>query len=262
MKTSNKILLAFLIIVFATPVFIFMSFRTKIKKGEFTVTETYNNKYSHTGVVAPFKVVKVEGLGTPGVLSCHLIPADSSWYAYNNYSNTDSIKVEQQGDTLVLKYIDGDVQVNNGTVVRTEQIHLKIDLYAPVLNNIVVDGASVHLDTVNAFLAGEMHFDLRNNAHLSLGTNGQVITTQVNGSTIIQNSSALFNKLIINASSSRVELGQFAKINDLHMQLQGTSTVSVHNNSQIDQLNGFLSDSSTVEANWKNVRRLAALTSQ
>jgi hypothetical protein len=195
-------------------------------------------------------------------LFCHLIPADSSWYAYNNYSNvdSDSIKVEQLGDTLVLKYIDADVQVNNGTV-RSEQIHLSIDLHAPAFNNIVVEGATVGIDSVNSTLSA-IHFDLRNNAHLSLGTNGQVKTTQVNQTTVTEMSSALFNKLIINASSSRVELGQFAKINDLHMQLQGTSTVSVHNNSQIDQLNGFLSDSSTVEANWKNVRRLAALTGQ
>jgi hypothetical protein len=261
MKTSNIILLAFLILVFATPVFLLMSFRKKIKKGEFTVSHPSSNSYQHAGALAPFKVVKIIGLGTPGVFSCHLIPADSSWYAYNNYSNTDSIKVAQHGDTLVLKYIDADVQVNNGNV-RSEQIHLGINLYAPVLNNVVVEGASVVMDSVNAALNSGINFDMRDQAFLSLGTSGQVKTTQVNNTTLTETSSALFNKVVIKASSSRVELGQFVKVSDLHLQLQGASTVSVHDNSYIDQLNGFLSDSSTVEANWKNIRRLAALTNQ
>jgi hypothetical protein len=261
MKTSNKILLGFLIFVFATPVFLFMSFRNKIQKGEFTVSAPPSNQYKHSGLLARFKVVRVVGLVDPGVLSCHLFPADSSWYAYNNYSNGDSIKVEQKGDTLLLKYIDIGLQENRGNT-RSELVHLRIDLHAPAFNNVVVEGASVYIDTANATRNSETYFDLHDQAYLSLGTGGQVKTTQVNQTTVTEMSGALLKKVTINASSSRIELGQFAMISDLHLQLLGTSTVSVHNNSQIGQLTGFLSDSSTVEANWKNVRRLAALTGQ
>lgn len=253
MKTSNKILLAFLILVFATPLFLLVSFRNKITKGEFTVLAP-SNQYMHAGTLTPFKVVKIVGLGSPGVLSCHLIPADSSWYAYNNYNNTDSIKVEQQGDTLLLKYVDTDVQVNKGTV-RSEQVHLRIDLHAPAINNVVVEGASVVIDSLNAAHNPEIYVSLHDQADLLLGTSSQVKKT-----TSAETSSALFNKVVIKASSSSIKLGQFAKINDLHLWLQGPSSVNIHNNSHIKQLDGYLSDSSTVEASWKNIRRLAALT--
>ena len=281
MEISNKILLGFLILVFATPVFLFMSFRNKIKKGEFTVTKTHIPYYNESaiksnGSIKPFKVLKIVDLGREGVFSCNIIPASSATYEYTNFGNTgvvDSISLKQKGDTLLIIYMGTWI---NGVYGNTNLLrNLCVTLYLPVIKNIIIERANIFIDSVNTTSNPEIYFDLSKKASLTLGRwgtattlsphfAGKVAPNKLNKSsttpfTVIENSSGQFNKLFIRTTNSNVSFGSLAWIKDLDLQMLGLSKISVDDQCRISQLNGIISDSATIEANWKNIRRFATI---
>src|SRR5688500_13761648 len=132
MKTSNKILAGFIIVVFLIPVFILMSFNSKIKKGQFTVVnrEIYEGANSRSGTIKPYQVIKIVGPGSPGAFSCNLIPAEAASYSYQNYDDYDSIKIDQVNDTLLLTYVNTRYQPGNNTN-SNEFANISVDLYLP-----------------------------------------------------------------------------------------------------------------------------------
>ena len=273
MKTSNRILLAFFTLVFATPVFLFMGFRNKINKGEFTVTETNNTGQKvYKGALKPYKVLKVTGPGMDGVFSCNIIPADLTSYEYSNYGNSDSLNLVQNGDTLLVKYVNTGWPANKNNTYQ-EYIHLSINLYLPVIQNIIVEGASVFIDSVSTTATAEIHINLSKQAQLTLGRWGTSTTvnfaenrvsnsrdTITNHSFVNEKSTGQFNKVSIRGSNSQVSFGMHAWMKDLNLNMVGSSTISVDDKSRIGQLTGFISDSASVKANWNNIRKLATLT--
>ena len=70
----------------------------------------------------------------------------------------------------------------------------------------------------------------------------------------------MFNRINVKAAAANFTIGPYSTIKELNLQIDGASKVNVADDSHIDQLSGFISDSCTVEANWKNIRRLASLT--
>ncbi len=272
MKTSNKILAGFFIVIFLIPVFILMSFNSKIKKGQFTVVkrEIYEGANSRSGTIKPYQVIKIVGPGFPGTFSCNLIAAESASYSYQNYSDQDSIKIEQVNDTLLLTYVNTGYQSGNNTN-SSEFSNISMALRLPVITNVIVEGADVNIDSINITANKEIFFDLRNKASLNLSNRGTATSHEVHlaqpggqfkDSVTKRNSTGMFNKLNVKAVSANLAIGPYATIRDLNLQIDGTSKVNVNDNSHIDQLSGFISDSCTVEANWKNIRRLASLAKE
>ena len=285
MKTSNKILLGFLIVVFAIPIFLVMGFRSKIRDRRFTAVQSdFDMVYgSRKGKLPKYKVVKimgpesyitlgVDGPGVSNVFTCNIISSHEAKYMYNNH-DLDSVRFEQKGDTLLIKYIG---PIERGTVDpgSTTYSHILAAIYLPDLSNIIVDNAIVSMDSTDMGMNAEMYFDLRNHAGLDLGINGANKTTTVavtgvnkgDTATILQESvikernTGLFNKIKLKTSQSKVVLGGYAWIKELNLEVKETSEIVLDDNSRIDQLSGFISDSCTVKANWKNIRRLASLT--
>src|SRR5438552_2463967 len=109
MKTSNKILLGLLVIVFAVPFLIASSLIGNMKSGEYTV-EHYNNNNNNNTTVNNYrsgsfnraKVIKIVA-PEPGLMQCHLRLADTMTYHYNSIGS-DSILVFTANDTLYIKY--------------------------------------------------------------------------------------------------------------------------------------------------------------
>jgi hypothetical protein len=273
MKTSNKILLGFFMLIFAAPVLLFMGFRSKITKGEFTVTRTdANGQFTRKGAIKPYKVVKVVGPFMPEVFSCYIIPAGAASYAYTNYGYDDSINLQQKGDTLLVTYNHMNLSTDNNSDSYT---NLSINLYLPEINNIIIQGAGVFIDSMNAKTDTAVYFSLTKWAKLTLGKFGSSTTvsaavTENPGNSVpdsiinrllsTEKSTGRFNKLNIIATDSYVDFGMHAWMKDLNLNLHGSSTVELNGNSRIEQLTGFISDSASVKANWKNIRRLATLT--
>jgi len=275
MKTSNRILLGFLILVFATPAFLFLGFRNKISKGVFTVIKLHEiNNIDSSGSIKPFKILKVVGPRIEGVFFCHIIPANSANYDYNNFTQPESVNFQYKGDTLQVIYMCAGSVVNGNTTTNS-YTHLNINLHLPYIKNIIVDGASIFIDSIHTTTNPEIYFDLRKNATLTLGGSGsstidsennvEKVETNIHKSTtsssvVIEKSTGQFNKVIIRASDSHVTFGTLAWIKDLDLQMQGLSKITVADESRIFQLSGFISNSVKVEANWKNIRRFATLT--
>src|SRR5688572_29102121 len=108
MRTSNKILVGFLVVIFLVPLFMLMSFNSKIKKGQFTVVK--NKRYESVdfrgGSFKPYKVIKIVAPGSKA-LKVNLQNSGSMSYNYNITSG-DSVKVYNVADTLVVQYISLD----------------------------------------------------------------------------------------------------------------------------------------------------------
>lgn len=273
MKTSNKILAGFLIFIFIVPVFILMSFNNKIKKGRFTIVkrEIYEGADFRSGTIRPYQVVKIVGPSRfPGTFFCNLIPAKVASYSYQNYNDQDSIRIENINDTLLLTYVNTRYQPDNNTN-SDEFTHISVDLHLPVITNVIVEGADLNIDSMDIAANQEIFFDLRGKASLNLSKNGTSNTdfahlTQSGGhfkdSVLKRTSTGMFNKLNVKAASANFTIGPYSTIKELNLQIDGASKVNVADNSHIDQLSGFISDSCTVEANWNNIRRLASLTKE
>lgn len=272
MKTSNKILVGFIIVIFLIPVFILMSFNSKIKKGRFTVVnrEIYEGADSRSGTIKPYQVVKIVGPGFPGAFSCNLIPAEAASYSYQNHNDQDSIKIEQVNDTLLLIYVNTGDQSDNNTNNKLFT-HISVDLHLPVIANVIVEGADLNIDSMDIAANPEIFFDLRGKASLNLSKNGTSNTDfahlnqsggQFKDTVLKRTSTGMFNKLNVKAASANFTIGPYSTIKELNLQIDGASKVNVADNSHVDQLSGFISDSCTVAANWKNIRRFASLTKE
>ena len=269
MKTSNKILIGFLVIIFLIPALVLMSFNSKIKNGRYTVEkqEVYQAGNAKSGMIKPYQVIKIVGPGFPGVFSCNLIPAGTASYSYQDYDDRDSIKIEQVNDTLLLTYINTGQSDNNPN--SNEFTHISVDLHLPVITNVIAEGADLNIDSMDIAANREIFFDLRNKASLNLSQRGTANSRsehiiqpggQFKDSLVQRTSTGMFNKLNVKAVFANFTIGPYSTIKELNLQIDGASKVNMDDNSHVDQLSGFISDSCTVEANWKNIRRLASLT--
>lgn len=143
MKTSNKILIGLLVIVFTIPLLLAYTLKKKIDKGDYTIEmkNKRDNKYMHNGSIQPFKVVKVIG-PRPENLYCKLKLSDKMNYSFYN-ETSDSVRIFNSGDTLYVQYNSNlkpeELQKEDGVVV---------DLNLPAFTSIIVDGASVILDSL------------------------------------------------------------------------------------------------------------------
>ena len=168
MKTSNKILLGLMVIVFTVPFLLASSLESKMKKGEYTVQKNENIRSGdmRSGSFTAFKVVKVLAPG-PDFLSCHLKLSDDMNYRYYNDGSKDSVKVFTSNDTLYINYVDGHRKTDQNERRNFTNIELNVSL--PAFNNLVVDGAVVIIDSLPASL-GILSVTLKNNGVIKDGS--------------------------------------------------------------------------------------------
>ncbi len=161
MKTSNKLLLGVLAICFVMPLVLAMSLKQKVKNREFTVhqgnTKTGSNQ--RTGTFAAFKVVKVTA-PHPELLRCNLKLSESMQYKYHKGEGKDSLMVFTRNDTLYINYVahKGNADENGNGNPKNFQINVKL----PSMNNLIVDGAVVIIDSLPA-TTGPLSITLKNN---------------------------------------------------------------------------------------------------
>jgi len=267
MKTSNKILIAFTIFVFSVPVIMLAGFRNGINKKEFTVKkDTLSDSYEISkGRINSYKVIKIVGGGVPEVFSCNIYPADSASFSYTKFSESD-IKVDYRGDTLLVSYGAAGRTTKNDHMTENSFVVLHVDLFLPVLNKVIIERANVAIDSVDMVASPDISFNLYDRASLQFckaGHNKSVFVradVHAAGKDSMIETSGMLNKVEIKAINSTLWVGRYAWVKDLRMQLDGVSKLAIESDSRIDQMSGFVSDSSTVEANWKNIRRVAVLT--
>ena len=258
MKTSNKLLIILLVFVFTVPLFMFMALKSNITAGKYRVERMFEN-YERGGSVGVFKIIKITAPYS-SVFSCFIIPSDSSYYSFLNFEDNNNIKVAHVGDTLHLMYVNNTGPGQNTSNTSLTQLHMK--LYVPTFNDIIVDGATVYVDSAGSSTP-EANIRLKNNAVLNMCKTGyaRVDSTNINGqkAETFNYSSGNFTKVNVESSSGSFNIGSYARIGDLHLKLHGTSSISFSDGCKIEKLRGYVSDSCTITANRNYIRRFDTL---
>lgn len=146
MRTSNKILLGLLILVFTVPFMLAASLSSKIKKGEFRVVENEKMKKGDLvkGQFLAGKVVKVIA-PAPEFLEVKLRAGTQTNFSYYKRYDVDSFTVTNTGDTIVMQYVGKTKDAFNDERTWGERMMIQAEL--PLVNSVIVDGAIVILDS-------------------------------------------------------------------------------------------------------------------
>ena len=168
MKTSNKILIGLVITIFAVPLLLAATLKSKMNKGIYTVEKNYvpgNRGDVRKGTFTAFKVVKVIA-PRPEMLVCNLHQSDKMDFSYYNDGSSDSLAVYTQNDTLYIEYFsqpgNGETQGNMGFGKIVANVNL------PVFNRLMVDGAVVVMESAIAN-SDSLSVSLKNNAVIKEG---------------------------------------------------------------------------------------------
>ena len=161
MKTSNKILLLFLILVFSVPLITAFILKDKMDREEYTIEKFESSErvklVTHT--LDSVKVLEVTGWQA-GLLNCKIKAADSMRYAYNQYNTGDSLTVYQRGDTLFIRH-----PYLVSTRQSSKHSYFDIDVYLPGFDHIIADGATARVDSAAQSQSG-FRVTLRNGGNV------------------------------------------------------------------------------------------------
>lgn len=256
MRTSNKILAGFLIVIFIIPALILTSFNSKIKNGRYTVVKQEVNEGAdfRSGNFKPYKVVKF--IAPAGrVLKANLQYSDSLYYSYHSTGTGDSLRVYNIADTVFVQYINPQ---EKETV--NEWDHISVNLKLPSFNNLVIDNAEVTLDSANAPANTDILAEIYGSGLLNVGRMRERRGTP-DDADVIEFPYTL-NRLSVKMNEGEVALGSKADIKQLNLQVNGAGVLSVNDGAAIGEISGYLSEKSSVKANWKYVKKMAALTAE
>lgn len=255
MNTSNKILTGFLLLVFLVPVFVLLSFKSRIRNGQFTVVknEQYKSANFREGNFKAYRVIKLvspEGRA----LKCNLQYSDSLYYSYQINDSRDSVRVYNLGDTLFIQYINKTVTKDNTDVYSPDELY--VDVKLPSIEQLVVNNAEVNIPGVNTgAVAKNMTVEVHGTGLLRLGE----INEKDNDTTGESADFYTIDQVSVKSANGEMSLGKNVHIGQLTINTEGRATINIKEGASIDNVMGTLSDSSTVNASWKYVKKLAGL---
>lgn len=147
MKTSNKILIGLVITIFAVPLLLAATLKSKMNKGIYTVEKNYapgNMGDIRKGTFTTFNVVKVIA-PRPEMLVCNLHQSDKMDFTYSSDGTSDSLAVYTQNDTLYIQYLSQPEKEDQQGQRGFGKIVANINL--PLFNRLMVDGAVVVMES-------------------------------------------------------------------------------------------------------------------
>ena len=253
MRTSNKILLGFIILCFLIPTFLMFSFKSKINNGRFTIAKQEGQGSNfRNGNFKPCKVIKFVS-PEAGLLKATIKQSDSLYYSYYMMNHQDSIKVTNVADTLVVELVNYEL---DGVDYRTD---LNVTLKLPSCENLIIDNAEVMFDSTAAF-SGDLSVVLNGAGKLNIGR------TKERRPGADENEVREFpysvNRLAVKMNGGELSVGSQSTIQQMDLRAEGQSAVIINNGAVIQELSGSLSEQSSVKATWKYLKRLAALTNE
>ncbi|WP_276502856.1 hypothetical protein [Terrimonas pollutisoli] len=248
MKTSSKILTGFFIIVFLVPIAMFMSFKSKIKKGQYTLVrnDSFQSINSRKGDIASFKVIKLVG-AKGNNLKVNLSVANTACYKYS-VDGSDSVKIYHSADTVFIQSV--------GEAKESQDDHFQndvwVDLSLPSLEGIVVDNAEAFINANDSSAFNRVDIILNENSLLSIGRHE-------NYSRNDSEASLKIDQLAVKANGSRFFIGKNVSVSRVQLETNGSADVTISDGAMVNEVMGSLSDSSSVKANWKYLKQLTGL---
>ena len=248
MKTSSKILTGFFIIVFLVPLAMFMSFKSKIKKGQYTLlrNDSFESINSRKGDLASFKVIKLVGVNDNN-LKVNLSVANTARYKYS-VEDSDSVKIYYSADTVFIQ------SVSRAKKIQDDYFHndLYIDLSLPSLENIIVENADAFINSSDSSVIQTVGVELKEKGLLRIGRSDENYPDN-------PKSAIKIDQLTVKTGRSKLFIGKNVSITKLKLQADGPSDITISDGAAVSEVAGSLSDSSSVKANWKYLKQLTGL---
>ncbi|MCH5689761.1 hypothetical protein LWM68_39380 [Niabella sp. W65] len=161
MKTSNKLLILLLVLVFSLPLVLMMSFKAAIKNEHYIVKNSNGYDNVPAGALQPFKFIKIEGSIRNEMLKCNIKYGETNRYKWINYSSEqhgDSSRlISYKGDTLVIHY-QPKIETINGQESYWAGAELELVLNREV--PVIAEGAVITVNTLNGGYTKALEFDL------------------------------------------------------------------------------------------------------
>ncbi|ANI89153.1 hypothetical protein A9P82_07530 [Arachidicoccus ginsenosidimutans] len=267
MKTSNKLLLGFLIVVFLVPLFTSFALRSVVKQGKYTIGLYPSEESFQQGAIGKYKAVKIINHPFPGGndFICTIHPSPSGKYLFYDYSYDqslfDSIGVEIKNDTLYIQrftiHSPGMQATHN---VADAWANRNIDLFLPSLDNITAERTEVKIDSSTNT---PINIHLIDNSLLKLGNINQEV--KVVDSKPIQNDfdnpkvKSSFKNITVNAMQSSVIFGTNVSTDSLWLYADSKSKISFLDSSNVRVLNGSIDKQSINNPDSATIKRLMPL---
>lgn len=237
MKTSNRILLALGVFVFALPLFLSFALKNKLEKNEYVLDDRPHydgNSSRKTLPSAPYSVVKVTG-NFPEVFHVNLVADSAAYFNYFDGSSYDSVRATLRSDTLFLEYASNQ---------ENAYPHTNIRLSVPGHYNLVVDNAILNVKEYGVEL---------DSLHIISQTNGVVQIGETDGE--LKDSLAI-RSLMLDASGGKVVLGNNTRISMLQMNLKGDANLNVKKGASISRMAVTVDEEVTVTAPLSFLKQL------
>lgn len=250
MKTSNRILLIFFINIFLIPLCLFMGYSTLIRKGQYTLMENHG-RGGHSGTIKAAHTVKL--LASERELICNVTYADSFYYDYDAPMLSDSMAIYSVADTIFIKYT-GKYKKEDDAI--WAPLPIVVDLKLSQLSNLIIEQGRVNILSLDTSQAQTVVADVYGSGILNLGEG--IVAGNDNGKTVKQ--SFKLDQLSFHANNGQLQVSEGMQVRSLSLQVRGNSAIQLDPGSHIDEITGFISDSTKVNANWQTIKTFQSLT--
>lgn len=240
MKTSNKILLALGVFVFALPLFLAFTLKSKLEKGEYVLDDNPHYGVSSRRILPEtgYSVIKLKGPGLGGeIFQVTVVQDSSSYFSYYNGWERDSVHTRIQSDTLFLEYATrNDLNSYSYTSIR---------LSVPKDHTLLADGAQVNLNEFGHAI-DSLHLISKQFSILNLG-----IKEDQNSS-----DSLMIRSLFLEADGGKVVFANSVRVDNLKMQLKGNVDLAVENGAKVNNMSADIDENATVRAPLSFLKQL------
>ena len=198
-----------------------------------------------TGFLKSYRVIKLvspEGR----LLKCNLQYSDSAYFDY--YNATDSIRISNKADTVFVEYVN----VSNEKGFEQFRDEINVDIKIPSLSNIVVENAEAIIKHTSYGQIPELHAAVYGSGLLKIGTDKDDAK---------RNESPFnFDQISLQTRDGAIVLGKSVQAGQLNFDVTGNTSITIEEGATIENIQGNLSDSSSVKASWKYLKKLLPLT--
>ncbi|MFT3903786.1 MAG: hypothetical protein QM727_11480 [Niabella sp.] len=259
MKTSNKLLIALLVLVLVIPLLIMLSFKKAIQSDKYVVKNYYGDNVMPFRNLKPFHAAKLDG-AMPDLLKCNIKHGDQYAYKFQGFvrdenDKADSCKISYIGDTLVITYHLKSIEEPNTS--HSYSYGNTIDLTLPETVPVIAKGATIYIDS-SSVMNNPMNFKLSDNAVLNIS--GGIKTEPIRlGDNLFKDSviyQTIYPTIVIEADGSEVNIAQSPIIQNLKIDLKGTSKLNIMENASVGSLQGTISPESIVNAPYRFIQNL------
>ena len=247
MKTSNKLLVLLVAVMFSIPLIMVMGFKNAVKENRYVVKNMFGVEDIAFKGLKPFKVVKLRSSANNPLL-CNIKSGNKYEYKFVNYNTKangkampDNCSMNAIGDTLFISY----------DAMNADQHLLELDLGVADGVSVIAEGARVSINTLNRNSPKNISLDLSGGAELHVRTGHG----RNDNEAYPEQEKLEVSDYSIKSSDAEVNIAASIKISNLKIDADN-SRIFIGPNVMIDSLSGSISPETIVNAPYKFIKEL------